>query len=148
MLAHDTAFRSTDEINGEPTGARTQDSLLKRQVLYQLSYRPTKKFIIPLRSRKLVELCRYVKQKIRFFLYFLVCGKRVLFNSIMMPLILDIIYPQTCVSCDAVLLNEEHSLCWDCSCSMTLLKKPYCSCCGLSVQGMVPSNFRCHTCKG
>lgn len=64
----------------------------------------------------------------------------------MMPLILDIIYPQTCVSCDAVLLNEEHSLCWDCSCSMTLLKKPYCSCCGLSVQGMVPSNFRCHTC--
>lgn len=31
--------------NGEPTGARTRDTRLKRPLLYQLSYRPTNKLM-------------------------------------------------------------------------------------------------------
>jgi len=60
--------------------------------------------------------------------------------------ILDIIYPKACVGCDAALSKEERSLCWDCSCSMVLLKEPRCRCCGLSVQGKVPADFRCYAC--
>ena len=31
------------EKNGEPAGTRTRDTLIKSQVLYQLSYRPSSK---------------------------------------------------------------------------------------------------------
>ena len=40
-LARHLAHQHDESLSGEPVGIRTRDLLIKSQLLYQLSYRPT-----------------------------------------------------------------------------------------------------------
>tara|TARA_B100000965_G_scaffold394379_1_gene406524 strand:- start:6357 stop:6680 length:324 start_codon:yes stop_codon:yes gene_type:complete len=55
---HKKSLRKSEAFEGDLAGARTQDPLLKREMLYQLSYQIKKFFIGQLRSFSLIAVAK------------------------------------------------------------------------------------------
>jgi len=45
--------------------------------------------------------------------------------------VFNIIFPNRCLGCGTMEIEEEREFCPPCWCDLTFLKAPYCSCCGL-----------------
>jgi ComF family protein len=60
--------------------------------------------------------------------------------------LLDLIYPRVCCSCEGAVTGEEGHLCWDCAAALAYIAHPFCSICGDPVEGRVDEEFVCYAC--
>jgi len=65
----------------------------------------------------------------------------------LLPTLLDLVYPRSCVACGNPVLRGQGYVCWDCASSFSVICEPYCSICGDPVDGMVEHEYICAFCQ-
>lgn len=61
--------------------------------------------------------------------------------------LLDLLYPPSCVLCEAS-LADGRALCEDCGKTLPRLEKPFCDSCGQPYEGQITGPFDCPNCGG
>jgi len=61
-------------------------------------------------------------------------------------LVLDFVYPRSCVVCHRAVVERGRHLCWECWCDVSLIGFPFCSWCGDPAAGQIDSHYVCSWC--
>jgi ComF family protein len=62
-------------------------------------------------------------------------------------LMLDFIYPRSCVHCGVSAPEPMRHVCWDCLADTPKVESPFCICCGDPVAGDVQHDYACFSCS-